>query len=327
MAKQIYYLRFTTPFRFGGDGSLDSATITCHGDTLFSAMVIEWLRLFGADCLAELIKAVESNRFVLSDLLPYQEETLYLVKPVVLKHHQATDKNRDSTSLKAEKKIKYVKAADLAPYFKSCAGGVPFLLEKEPVFAYPVKRVRVGQMNVEKPEPYFIAACSFYENCGLYLIAEVPEELNEKMTMVLESLGETGIGGKKSSGYGKFQLIKSVTLVDPAPSEQKVLTGDEQLLQSLLTEPGRCYINLAPLLPELTQLDAVKKGSYQLIRRKGFVYSDSFTTSMVKKKPVTLIDTGGCFSTPLSGRLVNVGEDGSHPVYRNGKSLWLGVAL
>jgi CRISPR-associated protein Csm4 len=58
--------------------------------------------------------------------------------------------------------------------------------------------------------PYHVAAWRFAAHCGLYLIVryEKQEDL-QLFTNLLQDLSWEGIGGKQSSGWGKFELRES----------------------------------------------------------------------------------------------------------------------
>lgn len=75
-----------------------------------------------------------------------------------------------------------------------------------PEFAAPLVAGRVA-LREEKPLPYYVGSYVFSEHSGLYFILGVEHE--EEFTLIkdlLLSLGYSGIGGKRSSGYGKFEL-------------------------------------------------------------------------------------------------------------------------
>ena len=81
MKTYIYKLKFATPVHFGNN-SLTNSTPTCLADTLFSAICIKWIEIFGnAD---ELIENVKNDKCLFSDTFPYINNQLYLPKPVTL---------------------------------------------------------------------------------------------------------------------------------------------------------------------------------------------------------------------------------------------------
>lgn len=54
--------------------------------------------------------------------------------------------------------------------------------------------------------PYFVKGNVFQPRAGLYLIVQLPDSFGEVFQNILCSLGLSGIGGKRSSGFGGFHL-------------------------------------------------------------------------------------------------------------------------
>lgn len=318
MEKKIYYLKFTTPFRFGtdkGSGGLANTSMVCHADTLFSAVAIEWLHHYGQKGLDLLIDEVKKDQFFLSDLMPYKENDLYLPRPLLI--NQRKEQNPDK--IKAEKKLEYLSVNCYETYIQECLRKCDSPLPEVTMFVMNDHRVRVSKTSSEKAEPYFVAGKTFLRDAGFYLMTEMDEATYPDFDDVLESLGETGIGGKRSSGFGKFEVIKCLFV------DGDHFTESESALKKLWLQDGDLFINLSALLPEATEIDVVKNGTYALIQRKGFVYSDDYANETVKRKQVTMINRGSSFEEKIKGRLVDLSSNGRHPVYRYGKGLYIGV--
>ena len=67
----------------------------------------------------------------------------------------------------------------------------------------------VTQVNMrgEKSRPYYVGNYQFMSNTGLYIIASFSDDSSRDLfESILELLGLSGIGGKRSGGYGKFEL-------------------------------------------------------------------------------------------------------------------------
>ena len=57
--------------------------------------------------------------------------------------------------------------------------------------------------------PYQVGLFRFAPDCGLYFICGFTEDgQDEDLEYLLDWLGATGIGGKVSSGYGKFHVVQ-----------------------------------------------------------------------------------------------------------------------
>lgn len=312
MAKRIYYLKFITPFRFGKDGNLVNNQFICYGDTFFSAFIIEWIRLFSVAQIDEIIEEVNENKILFSDFQPYQGDVLYLTKPLL----EQRIKIKEPNQIKEEKKINFLSIDQLIDLVRNQN---PKTLTKEPEFSRDDKRVCLNKMDSQKPEPFFLTSQRLSENSGFYLMVELPKKRIDAFDQVIESLGETGIGGKRSSGFGKF-IIEKVTDLS-----NDLLSDSEGKLKKIWGKKTNLYLNLAPLLPLKEEIDKVKKGTYRLIQRRGFVYSDNYASQALKRKQVTMIEGGSCFLDHIKGSVVDLSAYEAHPVYRYGKGFFLGV--
>ena len=135
------------------------------------------------------------------------------------------------------------------------------------------------------------------------------------------SLGYSGIGGKTSSGFGAFHLDDLVYLDAPFADET------EWLSSALHTDADRNLL-LTSCLPAERELDAViPSASYQLVRRGGFVQSDSYAAAPQKKQTQYFLSSGAVVGKRFSGGLFDVGQHGNHPVYRYSRPSFLGVDL
>lgn len=95
---------------------------------------------------------------------------------------------------------------------------------------------------------------------------------------MLDWLGATGIGGKVSSGYGKFHIVDKIYLNEPFDDQT------EWMYHALSAEHAP-YLLLSTSLPQTDELDnALEGASFQLVRRSGFMASDRVETPLKKKR-------------------------------------------
>ena len=137
------------------------------------------------------------------------------------------------------------------------------------------------------------------------------QEAKILMEELMESLSYIGIGGKKTSGLGKFIFRAGKT---------------NAVLENLLKKETNRYMLLSGALPQDQELDTVlEKASYGLEKRSGFVSSENYADEQQKKNDLYLLKAGSCFETQFEGDIYDVGCGGSHPVYRYAKALFVGV--
>ena len=168
----------------------------------------------------------------------------------------------------------------------------------------------------EQPLPYFVKGNVFQPRAGLYLIAKLPDDFSEVFQNILCSLGLSGIGGKRSSGFGRFHLLDDGLVLDDA---YDWYVDTEELYPRLL---GRyqSYMCISSVLPATEELEAVKDGMYKLRKSSGF-------SEGIKRDSVYMLEAGSCFDRRLQGQLVNLGEQAGHPVWRYGRGLYTGLDI
>ncbi|MCR4440865.1 MAG: type III-A CRISPR-associated RAMP protein Csm4 [Peptococcaceae bacterium] len=325
MKHYLYKMEFLTPVRFGGDRAgavLAQSRMACHADTLFSAICQEWINVYGVQGCGELIEAAQSGLFLLSDLFPWSGQELYLPKPAIPPYIKQDGEEEGKTDKKSLKKLDYIPASKFRAYlgFLRRGGELPWLQEQES-FAYETLLYRAKTAREEETMPYPVSAYCFRKNSGLYFILGVSEEWRVRLDKVMESLGLSGIGGKKSSGLGKFVLVKD--------SFETGLYDSDCILDELLTEEVGLYMSLSVLAPAKDELSIVKQDNsyYTLVGRTGFVASQTYAAAQLKRKPVVMFAAGACFPERIKGQVLDVSDRGGHPVYRYGKGMYLGVKI
>ncbi|MDO5325215.1 MAG: hypothetical protein Q4G00_00710 [Clostridia bacterium] len=300
MPRIVYKLRFTTPVHFGaesGGNKLSSQSMAFRADLLFSALYLQG----DGDAL---LKWVKNGRLWFSDAFPYHENTLYLPKPIGIWNRQIP---ADDPSVRKQlKKIAYIPIDQLNAFVHGNCD--PASLRTSFGTGYEV--TRVNRRDYDLPLPYQLAGFRFADGCGLYLIVSADEQAMEGFEKRLLSLSANGIGGKVSSGWGKFVFEKNEL--------------PEVLAQGLDNRQAACQMLLSTALPEDDELDsALRHGTWLLVRRGGFSYSPAANAH--KKHTVFLLGAGSVFPKRFRGTMLDVGLDMPHPVWRCAMAGFMGV--
>lgn len=306
MEGRIFKFLFRGPVHFGS-GRLSDSQYACSAATLFSALFMEALAAGGSD---ELLRAVNQGECVLSDCFPYVGGRLYLPKPMISFQQEETkpSDSEDSLSRKAAKKLKYVPSDCLGDYLD---GGFNFLdeLEKFELGASFLRtKVNLTRSASDDAEPYFVGGYSYYPNCGIYFINQGKYDIEP----LVERLSLSGLGGKRTSGYGAFDYV-----VADFPK------GEIPGIPS-----GKKYMLLASASPRKEELvDSLLDGAcFKLERCGGFVQSATHAETPRKKRDMWLFRPGSIFSERFAGDVFDVNNTpGSHPVYRYAKAMWMEV--
>ena len=233
----------------------------------------------------------------------------------------ATSFDDVKTAIAAHKKIKrieYIRASELLQfkeYVESDASQ-----KHMPTFGAKQTSAQVN-MRGEKSLPYYVGNYQFMPHAGLYIIAGFHDDAHRTLFEgILEVLGLVGIGGKRSGGYGKFELAD-----DPIELEAQGIYEDVSALYELLHNQHRKMMCISACVPTSDEVATLKQGSYKLQKRGGFVGSTGSETQ-VKRNSYYVVKEGSVCPKALVGQMLTItGDSLPHPVYRNGMGLWIGV--
>lgn len=332
MKYYVLQFKFLTPVHFGTAQNKKSGNLqsfNCCADTFFSALATEAAALDTALC-GKFIAAVREGSLLFSDLLPYysgSEEEFYVPVPYCRSEKINTlDYGLSFTDLclqyearRDHENLAYIRAGGVKAYLQ------PFGEDEAPEqekhsFGWSGVQRRMDFRN--GGTAYYVSNYSFAEGAGLYCIVGLNDEsLLDELVKTVELLGFGGIGGRRSSGFGKFVLRKAPFALNDGCS------GDAGVLYELLNNNGSSLqMTLSILCPVAQQLDAVKQGSFSLMRRSGFVYN-SETGGYEKRSSVYMIKAGACFGQRIDGQVLEFAAGAGHPVYRYGKALYMGLPV
>lgn len=298
----IFKLSFKTPVHFG-NGRLGTTADTFFADTLFSALYKEAIKLYGNLEAERLYTFSKEGKLLLSDAMPYCDNTLYIPKPIL----QIVKENEGDSILKKKfKKLKYIEVDSITDYING-----NYNPENELNIGKSYVRTNVSVNTEGDNEPYNVGAYSFNENCGLYFIVCSEDNATDLVFDIMDSLSYTGIGGRLSSGYGKFEY------------EYKDV---QDSIKNRFDDTYKNYMTLSVSMATDNELENIlQNASYSLIKRSGFVASEDYWHTPLKKQNFYCFKGGSCFKNKFVGDIFDVSSGGNHPVYRYAKPLLLGL--
>lgn len=304
----IYKLYFLNGVHFGNN-SLESSAYTFCADTLFSALCLEAAKM-GEDRFTSFYTCVKEHQLLFSDAFPFRGNQYYLPKPFL--YIDYGDNTGDSTIKKAYKKMKYISCDHFEQYLKG-------LLSPEQThglneFGYTYQKVSASIRGEKETVPYRTGVFYYREGNGVYIIAGTETPTAEKqLDELLDSLSYSGIGGKRSSGLGRFTYHK---------------VEIPKLLTTRLTGNWTQYMTLSLSLPRENELTAViSEANYSLIKRSGFVASEHYAEEQLRKNDLYVFSAGSCFHRKYEGDIFDVSNYGRHPVYRYAVPMFMGVDI
>ncbi|KXT78673.1 CRISPR-associated RAMP protein, Csm4 family [Streptococcus sp. DD11] len=294
MTYKMYLLSFQTAHF--GTGKLDSSAFAFSADRLFSALFIEAIKMGKEE---EFLSLAQEDDFVLSDAFPF-DGMPFLPKPIGYpkrdKLPQVNDVAEQRKQAKKTKKLTYIRLDK----FKDFLNGK--LLDNQDF----------GKLNiVTKNQPFKdghlfqVRTITYKETVSLYLIAKQSQLFDELM----KALQFSGLGGKRSSGYGRFELeIKDVP---------------EKLAEHLTFDAASNVMALTTALPVDDDLtEAMRDGQYLLTKSSGFAFSSSHQSNY-RKQDFYKFKAGSTFSKSFRGQIADIRPIGfSHPVWNFAKPLF-----
>ncbi|HOK56350.1 MAG TPA: type III-A CRISPR-associated RAMP protein Csm4 [bacterium] len=300
---KIVKIKFKSSFHSGErEGFLEATEEIIHSDTLFSAFCYNYLLLYGENELNQLIEKFRNNNpvFLISSMFPYSKEKLYFPVPL--------------NQLPKEKVIKKIKYIEKDGFEKLLNGeklediylNYSTIPEKDGKTHYNIienPRIGLSRLNTTPGENYFhFGEVFFEEGSGLFFVVDFKEpDFEKKFFATLRLMGDEGIGGDRSVGKGNFTIDTIDKFEIQTPSES-----------------FGCII-LSLYLPQENELKDLKDGYYEIIERKGYIFSPY--TKSLRKKSIRMFIEGSVFPSMKKGKIADVTPTEifqSHNVYRYG---------
>jgi CRISPR-associated protein Csm4 len=342
---KLFKLNFgRNPVHFGELGiGMEETSDRVHSDTLFSAWVSVYARLFGKVKVEGLLREIQAEpSFRVSSTFIYRQvegKTIYyLPRPFQRPINYPED---DFEFAKAYKKLNYLSLEVWQRWYQSEAGIVNDIDELTEIAKAKTKddipkdgklyksgtfECSQGFKTDKNPKIavdrttratnlYSTGFVKFAENSGLYFLAEFDNQKTANTFLaVLNFLGEEGLGGERSSGAGQFKV------------EPEELT---QTWKQVIELPGKNYYSSIGLFWENPlPSGCLENASYELQKRGGWI-SSSPSGNQRRRKSVQMFVEGSVFPLKPQGQLANVTPDGfrNHQIYRSGISLSLPIKV
>ena len=344
---KLVRLQFTNNgAHFGEVGiGLEQTGERVRSDTLFSALINSYARLFGGQAVEDLLQQfIDFPPVRLSSTFIYHQQdkqiTYYLPKPLKFPHKYPQD--NDLSFFKAYKNLKYLPLSVWKKWYQGNGFDTSDLeeirfagrleletpkqiatkpLQKAAVFDYTTTYQihKVPKVAIDRTT----AATNFYHTglvkfnsqdsiSGLYFLLHFPkkdEALEKNIYAALHLLGEDGLGGERSSGAGRFDI-----------AYWKNFSEDWQQIVNF--KQGNNHTSLSLFWTDKLEENFLEDSSYELIERGGWIGS-SFSGRQLRRQKVQMFAEGSVFKQSPLGKLANVTPKGfnAHNVYRSGISL------
>ncbi len=333
----LFKLHFTTPVHLGDNRDDYGISLkTIQSDTLYAAII---------SCLAKLGMAIPEEGDLgctISSLFPFYQKDkesnaiYFLPKPL----KQTLPKLENLNDAKKIKKVSWLDTY----YFEKVINGEVLFEKGEDIKDIKGKeyltradidddfiasdvspRVTVSRIGDEDAKPFYMDRVYFEDYSGLYFIAEGNTDLLEKGIQLLQ---HEGIGTDRNIGHGYFEYSKGAMEIDI---------------------PNNCEmaISLSLFIPEdkekLEKILEGEKVAYSFTRRGGWITTPPY--NKLRKNVIHAFMPGSVFSLcaegvfvagkivdlkpSISGSIVQTQgiEPIQHPIWRNGKSIFIPIKI
>ncbi len=325
MKQYIVRLTFSSPLHIGSDESLigvEGVQSTIHSDTLFSGMINVWARLQPGRTrrdmpgVGEVIETFVNGPppFRISSCFPYVGWKYYLPRPLTLHRELYDPANR----LEYGKSVKERKFLFYRDFLKWCEGTDvlrDMAGKSEPHQETIIPRVAIDRSNAAS-NLFHCGMVYFDQDSGLYFFLEVEDDWLGYVEAILRLLGESGIGGERSTGCGRF-THKIVEGIETESQWQRIFSGPDDA-------NAHCLLSLYhPLESEVPMFQSDdERLAYEIVPRRGWVFS-SIVGMQVKRKSCNMLGEGSIVPQKPAGHLADVTPCGfpQHDVYRYGYAM------
>ncbi len=338
-------LQPTTPWRLGpGNGRRDASGLLLHSDTVYSAVAGAMLRFGMLDEFLSATAAAGTPAVRFTSGFPFRGDVLLIAPP----RHLWPAPSSGRLRTKGARFVPAPLAAALIhgePWNEdrwaidpSSLSLLPRSLESRTGAARESLRpaAAVDRLEPGTIAPHRSACVEFAEGAGFWLFAAFESDAaRERWRRPVETafrwLADSGIGGERSRGWGRFRIVESreASLADLLPAPAPAPLPDPEA--PLPPPPETAHWLLSLFTPGPGDRVDWRRGSYSIVERGGWV--DSPAASGLAKKPLRMVEEGSVlFGDAPRGSAPDVAPDGApHPVYRNGYGVsleipWRGAA-
>ncbi len=296
------------PFHAGErEGMREGSEMFIHSDTLFSAFCHSFLLLYGKPELERLLSALQTEDrerlpVVFSSAFPYYGGKFYFPVP-----RSFIPRNKD------DKRVRFVEQ----PVFEALLAGklpegnLPGGLPDTVARIEDVPKVTISRFSGTAQEDggfYHVGFTYLAQDAALFFLMRVTDDWRNKVEAAIRLACDEGIGGYRSIGKGQFE--------------------QPEMREISLHSEGEASVMLSLYYPAETETAGLNRGWYELIWRKGYVYSPE--TRSLRRKTVTMFAEGSVFpGNNRRGKLVDVTPENaanlglSHRIYRSGLAFLL----
>ncbi len=333
-----------SPFHLGEKGiGIEEVAPYAHSDTIFSALCLSYLYIYGRDELEELLKQFINRQppFLISSILPLyndgESKIFFFPKPLIMptvgEYEERVWKELKKASFFSKKVFENCLINGIEWILESLKNGTILPINGTILTQDEKSRLKDGKIKLYKDcqvprnkinrlrpssEIYYMGLTTYPLNSEMYFLVENIKDSKNKLDKALSLLEEEGIGGERSLGYGRFKLIKEELEIIEADNTDAFITLS---LYHPTKEEVQNFTQKAQFL------------SYKLLTRVSYAFSPAIKGGKLKQR-VRMMQEGSIFPK-IEGQkfygdipmVLSEDKTGSHPVYRYGYAFPLRIKV
>lgn len=315
------------PWRPGPEnGAADRVDYVYHSDSLYSAVTHAMAQLGSLDeWLDATARSATGPQVWLSSCFPYTGDTVYVTPPRSVWPPAVSAKVRwKGARFVPLDVVDALLAGDTLDETHWFVDGLSECLLQPGQFGPFRTSLRLGAAVDRMGSgvlPHRAACLEFSADSGIWMIVsfagdEARERWNGPVRAALRLLADSGIGGKRSLGWGQMDAVEFIEGTVP-----EMLLPRSSLLIAEATETQDYWL-LSLFVPSAADNVRWDQGNYSVVTRAGRVSSTAGAGQLKKLQNMVAEGSVVVAAGPPTGAATDVAPDGfPHPVYRSGFAL------
>jgi len=312
---KIVKLKPKGKYHFGESG-LEDSSLTFHSDSLFSAIVNNYVALYGEKNIEKL------ESLTISSVFPAFNNVFFIPKPFTKLNF---DKKEQEKIEKKHKKIKEIEFISLNALKNHNEGTLKFdenliidkkfLVTKEDniskentkiISSFSEEKIEIDRNKGTTAEGqlFNVEYIKLAKGGYFYFIlddSKLDNDIKKNVYAAIRLIEDEGLGGERTTGAGLFEEVEFI---------------DNSIIDKCMNSNYPYNMSLSLTLPK-DENEFKKSISYYLIERKGYIYRSTNTTK--RKKSIRMLSEGSIFSGKIEGKIENVSPENAYKVYKYGK--------
>ncbi|MEM2918346.1 MAG: type III-A CRISPR-associated RAMP protein Csm4 [Candidatus Altiarchaeota archaeon] len=297
-----------------GDHMLESTSLIFHSDSLFSAIINNYRKLYPIN-VKEDVEHLKNIK--ISSVFPAYDDVLFIPRPITKLNFGKKMENYMEKKSKDIKNIEFISLKALRDHNNGTLDfnietviDKKFLISKDEdkreniFFEITEEKVGINRTNNKASEGnlFVISYVKPQDNTYFYFFLDekVENDIKKKLYASIRLIADEGLGGERTSGAGLFDEIK---IEDYNGFENYYIDSNYNMSLSLVFPKDKTEFECAE--------------TYQLVERKGFIYFAKGSGS--RKKGILMIKEGSIFKENIEGKVIDVSPNDEYTICKFGR--------